>query len=424
MASGKPIKFQKDLQYYKFCSYGFLKNLRLYEPFLILFFLENNLSFLQIGVLYSVREISRNILEIPAGIIADAIGRKKTMISSFSFYIVAFIIFFFSQHYIYFIAAMLVYSFGDAFRTGTHKAMIFDYLSYKGWKDQKVHYYGHTRSFSQFGSAISSIIAGLLVFYTGSFRLIFIFTIIPYLLDLVLISTYPKILNGQVSSVHNKQIGKAFKNVINDFIFSFKSGKLFKAITNLSIYTGYYKALKDYLQPVIKTWAIALPVMMYLNDKQKAAVMIGIIYFIIYLLSSFASRNSGNFSQRFSKINIPLNLTLYLGLLAGLISGIFFNLNFIFLSILFYILIYIVENLRKPIGVSLVAEASPKKDILATLLSAESQAHSLIAAILAPMIGFLADKMGIGYAMIIVSGLLILISPLVLIKSNIRKGKL
>ncbi|MCD4683390.1 MAG: MFS transporter, partial [Bacteroidales bacterium] len=111
-------KFNKDIQYYKFCLYGFLKNLRFFEPFLILFFLENNLNFLQIGVLYSVREITRNILEIPAGIISDSLGRKKTMIFSFGFYIVSFITFYMAGSYSILIFAMIIYSLGDAFRTG------------------------------------------------------------------------------------------------------------------------------------------------------------------------------------------------------------------------------------------------------------------------------------------------------------------
>ncbi len=53
--------FIKDRQYYKFCFYGFLKNLRFFEAFLLLFFLESGLTFLQIGWLYAVREISRNL---------------------------------------------------------------------------------------------------------------------------------------------------------------------------------------------------------------------------------------------------------------------------------------------------------------------------------------------------------------------------
>jgi len=72
--------FNKDIQYYKFCSYGFLKNLRFFEPFLLLFFMEKGLSFFQIGLLYSIREIGIYILEIPTGIFADTLGRKRTML--------------------------------------------------------------------------------------------------------------------------------------------------------------------------------------------------------------------------------------------------------------------------------------------------------------------------------------------------------
>ena len=99
--------FKKNLQYYKFCVYGFLKNLRFFEAFLILFFLEKGLDFFQIGILYAVREIAMNILEIPTGVIADTLGRRKTMIFSFAFYIISFTVFYFSTTYWLFISAML-----------------------------------------------------------------------------------------------------------------------------------------------------------------------------------------------------------------------------------------------------------------------------------------------------------------------------
>ncbi len=410
--------FKKDLQYYKFCFYGFLKNLRLFEPFLILFFLENNLSFLQIGVLYSIREITRSIFEIPAGIIADSLGRKKTMVSCFVFYIISFVVFYISGNYTEFIVAMALYSLGDAFRTGTHKAMIFDYLKMKGWDDQKVYYYGHTRSYSQLGSAISALIAGFLVFFTGSFRLIFLFSTIPYVLDLILIASYPKELNGSIARLKKGEITANFKKVFFDFVYSFKELRVLKAVAILSVYTGYYRAMKDYLQPVLKTFALTLPVLVVFNEKQRASIIIGLIYFLIFLLTSYSSRNSGRFTEKFKSLGLPLNLTLTVGLIAGVLSGLFFKFDILILSIVFYIGIYIIENLRKPIGISYVTETI-NKDILATVLSAESQAHTLIAAILAPVIGFFADRFGLGFGLVSVSLLLILISPLVFI--NRRK---
>jgi len=190
------VRFNKDIQYYKFCLYGFLKNQRFFDPFLMLFFLEKNLLYMQIGVLYSIKMITRTILEIPSGVIADALGRRGTMIFSYAMYILSFLIYYWSRTYGLLIVASLVFGIGDAFRTGTHKAMIFEYLKYKSWEDQKVHYYGHTRSWSQVGSAVSSLIAAIIVFYSGRYTDIFLFTLIPYLIGLVLLASYPRILEG------------------------------------------------------------------------------------------------------------------------------------------------------------------------------------------------------------------------------------
>ena len=95
-------RFSKDLQYYKFCSYGFLKNLRLFEPFLILFLLDRGLGFLQIGIVYTTREITRNVFEIPAGLAADVLGRKRTLVSSFFLYIISFLLYTLSKEFLFF----------------------------------------------------------------------------------------------------------------------------------------------------------------------------------------------------------------------------------------------------------------------------------------------------------------------------------
>ena len=179
--------FAKDRQYYKFSFYGFLKNLRFFDAFFILFLVEKGLSYSEIGILYAVREICINVFEIPSGIVADAYGRKNSLIGSFVAYIISFLVFFVSADFWPFFVAFIFYGIGGAFRSGTHKGMIMDYLKIKGWEDQKINYYGHTRSWSQKGSAISSLIAGGIVFYSGSYRNIFLYSIIPYLVNLFLI---------------------------------------------------------------------------------------------------------------------------------------------------------------------------------------------------------------------------------------------
>jgi len=409
--------FEKDLQFYKFSLYGFLKNLRFFEPFLILFFAEKGILYLQIGTLYAIREISTNILEIPTGIIADSLGRRRTMVYSFISYIISFFIFYFSRQYILLIIAMVFFSFGEAFRTGTHKAMIFEYLNIRGWKDQKVYYYGNTRSWAQIGSAISSLIAAFIVFYSGSYQYIFIYTTIPYVLDLLLMISYPRELDGEIKRLEGEKIKQNFARIIKEFAYSFKDIHLIRAIANISVYDGFFKAVKDYIQPILRSFALSLPILLFLGNEQRTSIVVGIVYFGIYLLTSLASRRSGNIAERFRNLFLPLNITMVAGFSMGALTGVSFNLKISVISIILYICIYLAQNLRKPMEVSYVAEMM-KQDVLATGLSVQSQASSLAAAVVALLIGFFADQYGIGSSLIIVSLMLLLTTPFYLAKED------
>ena len=138
---------RKDFQFYKFCLYGFLKNQRFYEPFLLLIFLQTKgLSFSQIGTLYSIRFILRALFEIPSGLLADALGRKGIMLFAYAMYIGSFLGYYLANTYYWLWIPTALFALGDAFRTGTHKAMIFEYLKHNGMENLKVAYYGHTRS--------------------------------------------------------------------------------------------------------------------------------------------------------------------------------------------------------------------------------------------------------------------------------------
>lgn len=395
--------FERNVQFYKFCAYGFLKNLRFYEPFLMLFFLEKGLSFLEIGTLYAAREVCINIIEIPSGVIADSLGRRRSMSVSFIAYILSFIVFFFAQSYWILILAMIVYAGGEAFRTGTHKAMIFDYLHMHNWDHLRTHYYGHTRAWSQAGAAISALIAGILVFWRGSYAPVFLFTIIPYIADLFLILSYPADLDGPRHS-SDKTIASEFATVLRSLLKSLRSRELLRAIANQSLYSGYYKAFKDYLQPILKNFAIAMPVFLALQDNQRTALITGIVYAALYFITAYASRSSGKMSERFHTLAIPLNTMLFLGILFGIVSGIAYWLGVPIVAIVLYVGIYVIENLRKPMGIAYVTERMDKGS-LASALSVESQAETLFAVVIALLLGFFSNLWGLGLGILVVSGI-------------------
>ncbi len=410
-----PQRFNKDLMYYKFCLYGFLKNLNFFEPFLLLFFREKGFSFLQIGTLYAIQSIATNVLEIPTGIMADAAGRRRTMVYSMLSYLVAFPIFFFSGSFPFFALAMLFMAFGDAFRTGTHKAMIFEYLRIKGWKDQKVFYYGHTRSWSQMGSALAAVIAAAIVVAGGRYRYVFLASMVPYLLDLLLLLSYPAELDGQVRELKISRLRDSFSATIREFATSMRNPSILRAVANSASYGGYFDALKDYLQPVLKAFALSAPVFAFLgsgqDDIRRTAVVIGVTYLILNLLTAAASRYAGRFAERYSALHLPMNLTLVAGLSMGIAVGLSHRMGWTALTVLLFLGLYLVHNLRRPLGEAYITETL-KDDILASALSTESQFITLITALLAPVLGFCADLWGIGIAMALVSAALLALFPL------------
>lgn len=410
-------RFNKDLLFYKFCLYGFLKNLNFFEPFLILFFLEKGFSFLEIGTLYSIQFVASNILQIPTGVFADSAGRRRTMLIAFAAYIISFIIFFLASSYVPVAVAMIFFAFGESFRSGTHKAMIFQYLRMKGWEDQKVHYYGHTRSWSQAGSAISALIAGGIVFFSGTYRYVFLASVLPYVLDMLLVMSYPRELDGSVREFRWRDFIANIRAVLKDFLVTFRNPAVLRSVSNTAVYSGYYDALKHYLQPVLKTFALALPVLLYLDDKKRSAIVVGVVYFLLYVQAAFFARISGRIAERFRHLAGPLNLTLLAGILFGMVSGLFYARELTLPAILLYIGVYAIHNLRKPMSEAFIADMVDH-DILATALSAEEQIATLLKALIAPALGFIADWWGVGYALAAVSAVIIVTVPLYAVREE------
>ena len=383
----------KEKQYYKFSLYGFLKNLRFFEAFFMLFLSHKGLTYTQIGVLYAVREIFINVFEIPSGIIADTYGRKKALITSFVAYIISFYLFFLATDFWWFLIAFIFYGIGDAFRSGTHKAMIMSYLKLNNWENQKINYYGHTRSWSQKGSAISSLIAGVIVFYGGTYQNIFLFSIVPYLLNLFLILSYPKELDLVKHKKDKQRMNLTFKS----FFTIIKQPKVLKIISSSAIHSAYLKAIKDYIQLLMLNAILIFPLLMDGDLTKRNGLFIGILYFIIYLLNAKASKLASKIKGQNAKI---AKITLLIGLFFGLISGLFFEYHYWIFSLIAFIGIYIVENLRKPVLTGYVSDNVPN-DVFTSVLSAQSLLKTILTAIFAIVFGVLADKFDIGLALLI-----------------------
>ena len=379
---------------FRFCLYGFLKNQQYYEPFLILVFREKGLSFLQIGLLVGFREICLNLFEIPSGAVADLYGRRRSMMFSMTAYIVSFAVFALSDSLGLLFAAMLCFSLGSAFRTGTHKAMIFDWLRLQGRTSEKTKIYGYPRSWSKLGSALSVLIAAGLVFYSGTYTSIFWFCIIPYLLNIINFAGYPAELDGERRPIYSFRavavlLGQAFRE-------SFANRSLRRLLGESMCFEGMYKAGKDYLQPIVRQTALALPFLVGIADEQKrSALLIGAVFFVLHMLSSVASRHAHRVVDWRGNEDAAARFLWWMDwlLFALLIPMLWLKWNP--LVIVAFIALSVLQNFWRPLLVGRVnTHSDPAQG--ATILSIESQSKSAATMVLAPLLGWAIDAVGAG----------------------------
>ncbi|MCF7923803.1 MAG: MFS transporter [Candidatus Izimaplasma sp.] len=377
-------------QMLKFGMYGFLKNLRFFEPFLILFFLEvGDLNLFQVGVLISIREIIIYIVEIPSGVIADMYGKKTQLVMCFLFYIASFTVFFFGGIYpsfLIFILAMGLFGFGEAFRSGTHKAMIMQFLDVEEIEEPKSEVYGKTRSMSLVGSTVMSVISVLLILWVkGEYQYLFLVAIIPYTLDLLMIITYPKYMNQKKESQF-----KLKQFLVENWLslkYVFKKKKVRNFVLDASSFQAGFKSIKDYIQPLVVTASMGFILFSQLDTEENEKVYIGAIYAVIYIISAIASRNAFKLESKVNKVK-AINLAwLFMGAVS-LILGFF--TNSILVIFIAFIVMYIVLNLRRPIMVQEIGDVT-EEGRRASALSIQAQLTSLLLVIFAPIIGLIAD---------------------------------
>ncbi len=393
---------------FKFSAYGFLKNLRFFEPFLYLFFLENGLSFFQIGILISIREIFVNLFEIPTGAVADLSGRRRAMVFSFSTYILSFLVFYFFSDFFLFIPAMILFAGGEAFRSGTHKSMIMEYLDINDRSDEQVSYYGKTRSASRLGSALSALLAALIVFYRGNYNVVFLATLLPYSLDLMLMLTYPEELDGDMSNP-DLSVSRMLEQFKSSFSSIFSTEQMGKVLVNASIFDSLFKIGKDYLQPIIKTQALAIPFLLSIKDGQsRTSLLVGVIYFFIYLNSFVSSRKSSRLMEKVGSLGRSLNWLLWADVLLFFAAGVGVLFDSLIVPAVCFLLFYTLYNLRKPMVVGFLGTRIQSKE-RATILSVHSQLRSIFGIVIAPIFGLLADHFGIFTVLVFGGSVLLLV---------------
>lgn len=412
MSDDKHLEIRSERQIQKFCIYGFLKNLKFFEPYLLIFLMGKGISLFEIGLLIGIREILINVFEIPSGFIADYFGRKKELYFCFSLYILSFVCFFFTNSFAMAAVAMGLFGLGEAFRSGTHKAMIFTYLDHRGWQGEKTYVYGLTRSWSLVGSAVSSVIGILLILLAPAVNFIFLFSIIPYILDFFLILSYPAYLDQS-----DKEGETDLRGMFRSVYLQFRHSRLLR---NLLMEEGIFESIisytKDMIQPILETIILSsgFVVLSRLSKEDNLHVLLGLTYAALNLFGSYASHQSHVIKKHGTSLHCLW--TLHLGLAISMaVLALISRFSLPVLAV--YLVIYFLFNVRKPIFIDELDEHI-EKSARATTLSISAQLKSLLLVILAPVSGWIADRFGIAAMMLLLSLCLLASLPLLRVRKS------
>ncbi len=418
-ATGERAKRSSDHMLFRFCLYGFLKNQRYFEPFFMLALLSHGLNFFQIGLLYACRSLTLNLLEVPSGVIADQWGRRGSMIGSFVAYIISFMLFAFADNMGLLVLAMVLYGVGDSFRTGTHKAMIFQWLKNQGREAERTKVYGVTRSWSQYGSASSALIAAVFVISSGDYRSVFLISALPYLLNIFNFLGYPATVDGATrltqtvtssdlkksadeKSATANSLSQLLQSTLATVLHAVRHRGLRELMVQSMAWEGVFGAIKDYLQPALL--AVVLVSFVHSNSStteslsieahQPAApqvvLAISLTYTLLFLLSGWASRASHTLVDRAGSHSAASRWLWWVSLSLYALLGICDLTGWSMCVVGAFVSINILQNVWRPILVSRFDDHS-SAETGATILSIESQSQRLATLVVAPLVGLAID---------------------------------
>ncbi len=408
----------------RFCMYGFLKNLKFFEPFLVAVLLKWNLTLTTVGALISVEKVTCYVMEIPSGYLSDRWGARKTLCSCFVLYIISFVLYYFGQvNTAVLVCASFFYGLAEAMRSGAHKAMVFKWLERHDLLPLKSFLNGKTRSFSLLGSATAAIGGIFLKIYLEADKTIFLCSIPPYLIDLLVVASYPAYMDEGKTSGAKKKKSKA-RGICNDaraLLTVLKKPGPRRALAASAAVGIMHRLFKDFIQPlVLQNGPILaatfgdIPVSNSSATVQGGegdgsvpetveAVILGSFYCLFYLFAAPATRNAYRLPQLLCpKGTTELEKRTMDGLLDAyslvlLLVGLFLVLSAPVAGPILYIPVYVIYNFHKPLSHAAISDVAGK-DLRATVFSANAALETLMVGILAPLLGFLADQLSLSTA--------------------------
>lgn len=360
---------------WKFYLYRIFSCTIFVTPIFVLFYLDNGLSMTQIMILNTIYTAVMMISVIPAGVIADHIGRKKVFVANSVFFFVAWTIYAFSYSFIQFLICEVLIALSAALWSASGTAIFYDSIKEIGKEKQFKKLYGNVVGINYFVWGLSALIGSYIA--SADFRNVFLLTGL-FSFFAFLVTLWFKEPKGYSKE---KNYVKHFKDTA---LFIFKNPRLRIFMICSSIVFSVFLIGSLLYQPYLKL--VKLPL-----------VYFGAVYFLMYIFAAFGSRIA-------SKLESFLGERKILIILLALMAISFFGMSKIFLlvGIGFPILMYLAAGIFEPVITDYINKHVQSYH-RATAMSINSLMTEFISTLIGPFFGYIVDAWSLGAALAMVS---------------------
>ena len=365
--------------------------------FWILFFIQNGLSLLQIGLLESIFHGTSLLCEIPSGMLADRFSYKTNLYLARLASIVSSILILFGQGNFWMYAiAMMVNAWSYNFDSGTSTAFLYDSAVEAGQKDRYLQISSFLSGVAEVTRTLGTVVAGFFI-------------------------------HGALAWTYLIAIGFSFISIILIYFMKEPIAKREKneALTFKTIVVQVRKEWQE--KPVLFYWMLTyqlvgtLMCMFYFYYQQKISDLAGWQVSLVMLIGSglnlIAVYVASQIGKKWNSNRVFPTLVALTGLALLLV---FFGTPFAFLLV--YLLTDILYAVYQPIYFNDLQGYLPSS-VRATMLSINSMLFSLSMIVIFPLTGWLIDRWGLVAVFLVLGLILLLIYPILIISLK-RMGKL
>jgi len=368
----------------------------LFMPIVVLFYEDNGLEMRHVFILQAIYSVSIVALEIPSGYLADAVGRKITLIMGTILGFFGFLTYSFSYGFMGFLVAEVILGIGQSLISGADSALLYDTLLENGKSENYIKHEGRMISVGNFAEAIAGIAGGLIA--TLSLRYPYYAQTIISLIGIpAAFLLYEPKSKKELIKIKFKDILTIVKYSLYDN-YELKWNIIFSSVIGAATLTMAW-----FVQPYFKL--VALPLSWF-------GIMWTLLNLTVGVSSMYAHKVESYF--KFRKVMIAFAILIPAGFI--IVS----RINMLWgISILF--LFYIVRGIATPVLKDYINRLC-SSDVRATVLSVRNFVIRVIFAIIGPFVGWYNDKFSLQAALLITGIIFLLLAGLTLLM-QLRKQR-